>query len=561
MGGLLKPQGLLAMLGLGRRRRRRFVWRFPGPTYWLTLLVCLLTLLPVAQLAASLPYPAADGWEQLRPQLLTLLSNSVVLLAKVVLGCGFLGTGLAWLTTLCEFPGRRFFGWALALPMAIPAYVMGLVVVGLFDSNGLGHDAWLAWKGESASIPPVRSADGLVLTLTLSLYPYVYLPARYAFQTRCGQAMEAARGLGLGPYAAFFRVALPVAGPWIGVGLAWVAMETLADLGTVSLFGYDTFTTAIYRTWSGRPALPMVVQLSSILMLLALAVLALEFYQRKQQQHSHLDTKPARATRLSTPLSLCAVACSVLILCVVFVIPLEQLLLWSAESMATEWNSQFFGYLLNTLSLAGAGAGAVVAIAVAINLAKRHHPGLGFGAIARTATLGYCLPGVALAIGITLPIAAFDDSLVSFAQSRLHFGVSTILSGGLGLLLLAYLIRFLADGFSTTREAFERITPDMERAAHTLGMHGFALGWQLHFPLLRGGLLVAFLLPLVEIIREMPIILLIRPVGWDTLAVRIFEVAAEGDWRRAALPAVLVVFAGLVPAILLLIRGTGERYA
>lgn len=529
--------------------RHSVAWHFPGLAFWLAVLLCLLVLIPVAWLALNLPYPAAEGWEQLRPQLPTLFSNSLYLVAGVVFGSGLLGIGLAWLTTLCEFPGRRFFSWALALPIAIPAYVMGFVVLGVFGSDGLARGAWQAWQGEDADLSLIHSTDGLILTLSLSLYPYVYLPARHAFRTRGGQAIEAARGLGAKPYAAFFRAALPVAWPWIGAGLAWVAMETLADFGTVSLFHYETFTTAIYREWAVTPASPAAAQLASILMLLAFAALVLEFYQRKRQPHYH----PARCSggfapipRLNGPLGFCAAAGSVLALGITFIIPLEQLLLWSAATVATELDGHFVDYLLHTLSIASIGAGVIVAVALAIHLAKRRHAGAGFSAITRIATLGYCLPGAALATG--------------FVQSLPSADFSAILGGGLGVLLVAYVVRFLAMGFVAVRDAFEQITPNMEKAAHSLGINGLGLWWQVRFPLLYGGLLGAFLLAFVEMLREMPIMLLLRPAGWDTLALRIFDLAAQGDWQRAALPAVVVVLAGLAP-IILLIRGTGDHHA
>ena len=241
--------------GLARSAAQRLAgWRFPGWLFWSALLLGLLALLPLGQAAWALWSPPPAGWERLGPRLPGLFSNSLGLAAAVVLGSGCLGTALAWLAALCEFPGRRFFGWALLLPLALPPYALGFVLIGMSDIDGPVYAEWLAWP--VGGLPKLRSAGGLVLSLSLSLYPYVYLPARHAFQTRSGQAMEAARCLGAGAYGAFFHVGLPVAWPWIAAGMALVAMETLADVGTVALFQFETLSTAVYQAWAGPQAAP-----------------------------------------------------------------------------------------------------------------------------------------------------------------------------------------------------------------------------------------------------------------------------------------------------------------
>ncbi|MDD5037634.1 MAG: ABC transporter permease subunit, partial [Methylococcaceae bacterium] len=257
-----------------RTNRRRTLSLADG----VTILLCLLVLMPIVQVASALLSPAQAVWEHIGPQLPGLLSNSFCLVLGVAFGSGLLGTALAGLTALCEFPGRRFFSWALLLPLAIPAYVLGFVIVGLFDFAGPVQTAWRACFGEDAWFPPIRSGGGVILTFSLALYPYVYLLARNAFHTQSQRAVEAARSLGETALGAFFRIALPMARPWIGAGLVLVAMETLADFGTVSVFNYETFTTAIYKAWFGLFSLPAAAQLASFLVILALLLIGLEHH-------------------------------------------------------------------------------------------------------------------------------------------------------------------------------------------------------------------------------------------------------------------------------------------
>ena len=531
-------------------------WRFPGLFFWAAVWLCLLVLLPVLQGFSALASPLPEQWAQVRPLLPGLFFNSFGLVAGVVLGSGLLGTGLAWLVGLFDFPGRRFFNWALLLPLAMPAYVLGFTLIGLFDVDGPGYAAWLALQGESAGPPPFRSIGGLILSLSLSFYPYVYVSARYAFQTRSGGAMEIARSLGMGGAGAFFRVGLPVALPWIGAGLALAAMETLADVGTVTVFRYETLATAIYQAWAASSAsLATAARLAGFLLLPALVVLVLEqWFRHRQGRRAPPGPRLAKPAGLSEPLGWCAAVGAALVLGSAFVIPAWQLLIWSAEVAVDELDWRLAGYAWHTLLVACFGAVLVVATASTLSLAKCRHKGAVLGFLTQFARLGHGLPGAVLAVGLAVSAAALDDRLAAFSQSQFHVDPSPIVGGGLCALLLAYVVRFLATGFGPADHAFRRFTPSLAESARSLGVHGFALWQELHFPLLRGGLLSAFLLAFIEMVKELPIILLMRPEGWDTLAVRVFATARAGEWHRAALPAlvlVLLVLAGLLIHIFL----------
>jgi iron(III) transport system permease protein len=545
---------------VGLSASRRSDWRrFPGLLFWLTVLLCLLVLSPVWQGALALLAPPPQGWEAVGPQLPGLFSRTLSLAAGVVIGCGLLGIGLAWLVSLCDFPGRRIFSWALLLPLAMPAYVLGFMLIGLFDFNGPAYAAWQLLSDGRSGSPFVRSEVGLMLSLILSFYPYVYWAARHAFQTRSGRAIEAARSLGAGAWWAFFRVGLPVAWPWIGAGLALVAMETLGDVGTVTLFRYETLASAVYRSWTeSYPFLTTAVRLAAWLLLPALVLLVLEQRLRyRQSLQGPARGWPSRTTRLGGFWGSCAAMSAAAVLLVAFLIPAWQLLIWSVGVGADELDWGFANAAWNSALIAGLGAGLTVISASVLSRANDRNQGPRFAFIARLAIAGYGLPGVALASGLAVSFALLDDYFVDLAKLRFQMELPFLLGGGLGVLMLAYMIRFLALGFGPADRAFSRVTPNVVESAQSLGVHGFALWQQVHFPLLREGLLSAFLLAFVEIVKELPVFLLLRPDGRETLAARVFARASAGEWQAAALPAfalMLLVLAGLLPLFVLVRR-------
>ena len=523
-------------------------------------LICVLTLLPLLHLLFYLFVPTPEVWAHVGPLLPGLIANTGWLLFGVLTGSCLLGTTLAWLTGGCEFPGRRFFAWALMLPLAIPAYVLGFVMVGLLDFSGPLQTGLRGWFGADFQLPAVRSLGGVILALTLALYPYVYLLARNAFLTQSGRVLEAGRCLGLSTFAVFWHVSLPMARPWIGAGLMLVAMETLADFGTVSVFNFETFTTAIYKAWFGLFSLPAAAQLSSFLVLFAFAALILEQRQRSRQRF-YVATRSSSGihrVRLQGLGACAAVAGTAGVLFLAFLLPLLQLLSWSLEVFASDWDARFVDYLFNSLIMAGLGSMLILVVAVTLSLIRRKRKTWLSLLLVRLATLGYSLPGTVLAVGVFLPVAWLDNQLIDAGKRWFDLEWAPLFGGGLLTLLLAYLIRFLAVGYGATDSALQRITPSMEDAAQSLGVAGFDMLRKVHFPLLSGGLFSAYLLAFVDIMKEMPITLLMRPFGWDNLAVRIFEMTAEGEWQKAALPSVVLVLAGLLP-IYLLVRHTESK--
>lgn len=519
----------------------------------LAWLIAAITLLPLAVVLASLLQPQTDIWAHLTAFVLPdLLLNTVWLLLGVGVGSLLLGVSLAWLTAIYDFPGRKHFGWALALPLAMPAYVLAFVQIGLYDFTGplqtLIRELW----GDSRWVPAIRSRAGVILTLTLALYPYVYLLARNAFQTQGRRALEAAASLGLSRRQGFWRVALPMARPWLVGGVTLALMECLADFGTVATFNYDTFTTAIYKAWFSLFNLTAASQLASLLVLAVLVLALLEQHVRGDKRYTSAgrlsQMRPERLRGWRAALAVCA---CLLVLGLAFLIPLAQLLWWAQSVAAEQLDLRYFGFIGRSLLLSAGAACLVVVIALALAYAVRRKSGLGARLAARLATLGYAVPGTVLAVGVFIPIAWLDNRLID-AVRTLGWGEPTqLIKGTLAVMLLAYIARFLAVAFEPTQSAMQRITASQEEAAASMGLGRRAVLRRIHLPMLRGGLFTAALMVFVDVMKEMPITLMTRPFGWDTLSVRVFEMTSEGQWEMAALPAVAIVLAGLIPVILL----------
>lgn len=528
----------------------------PGAFFWarsgfasrvaLIALSALLAL-PIIVIFASLLAPESDIWKHLIAFVLPdLLINTLMLVVGVAVGTALIGVSLAWFTALYDFPGRTFFSWALLLPLAVPAYVTAFVFIGLFDFSG-PVQTWLREIfGATPWFPPIRSTGGVIAVLTFALYPYVYLLAKNAFLTQGRRTLEAAQSLGLSRTEGFFRAALPMARPWIAGGLGLVLMETLADFGAVAAFNYDTFTTAIYKTWFGLFSLSAAAQLSSVLMIIILVIVLAE--RRLRAQHRY-HAKPGREERVKLT---CARAWLIslyaaLILSAAFIVPVIQLLLWVSEDAAFDFRA--WDFLWRSLALGGMAALLTGATALILAYASRRGSDWVTRIAIRFATFGYAIPGAVLAVGIFIPVAWLDRQLADVLQTLFDVEVSRILQGTLFVMLLAYLMRFLAVNFNTVEAAMLRITQSTEEAARSLGLDSRRVLWRVHMPMLKGGILTGALLVFVDVMKEMPITLMTRPFGWDTLATRIFEMTSEGQWQQAATPAIALVIAGLIPII------------
>jgi iron(III) transport system permease protein len=523
-------------------------------------LLALPALLPLLSAFASWATPASEVWlHQLQHVLPRVAANTVLLLVAVAAATAVLGTALAWLVAGHDFPGRAMFSWALLLPLAVPGYVLAVVYAGALDYAG-PLQGWLrASLGEGLRLPAIRSLGGAALVLTLTLYPYVYLLARVAFETAGARTLEAAQSLGLDRGAALRRLLLPLARPAVAAGVGLACMETLADFGVVAALNVDTLTTAIYRAWFGMFSVAAALQMAALLALLALAGLWLERRLRGRrgfaaQRASH-DVLPRQ--RLHGVGGFAAAAAAGLVLAIAFVLPVAQLLLWAAKHAATDLDGRYWAFAGRSLATAACGALVVVVAALVHGYALRGEPRGWVQGLGRLATVGYAIPGTVLAVGLFAPVAALNGWLQDRVDALWGGGSPQLfLQGTLLTMFVAYLARFLAVGTGPVDSGLARIHRNLDEASEMLGVRGPARVRRVHLPLLRGSLLAAAVLVFVDLMKELPITLMTRPFGFETLAVRVFEMAAEGEWTRAALPSVLIVAAGVVPVVLLARRIT-----
>jgi iron(III) transport system permease protein len=502
-------------------------------------------LLPLGLLLLSWGQGEAQIWAHLRGHvLLPVALNTLALATLVTFGVSLIGIPLAWLSAHCDYPGRRWLDWGLVLPLAMPTYVVAFAYVGLLDYAGPLQGFWREISGSRAALYDGRGLLGAGVLLSLVLYPYVYLLARAAFLRQGAAAFDAARTLGRGSWHAFFSIALPMIRPaWVaGAGLA--VLETLADFGAVSILGVDTFTTAIYKTWFALFSLPAAAQLASLLLFAVVAVLLLERVLRGRAGHRPPGGRPMPRIVLGGRRRWVASGMAFAVLAAGFVIPAWRLLGWALQTRP-DWmllaNLAGNTFLLGTL------------VAVIVLLFALHVAGAEFRAptdrwrrsAAFVAALGYAIPGTVLAVAVMLLLlrteAAFDAA----------FGVRLALSSSLLAVVFALLLRFLRVAHGAIEAGFAQLKPSLLESARLLGAGRWRRLTRVVLPQLRPSLLAALLLVLVETMKEMPATLMLRPFGWDTLAVRIYGYTAEGMWADAAWPALLLVAVGLVPVWLL----------
>ena len=523
----------------------------------LTMLAAGVLLLPVIVIAASVFLSSGDVWQHLYETVLAEYVTNSLLLAFGV-GCLALPLGVipAWLVTLYRFPCSRQLEWSLLLPLAMPAYIIAYTYTGMLDVAG-PLQSWLraafAWQYGDYWFPDIRSLPGAVLMLSLVLYPYIYLLARAALLEQSASVVEVARTLGVKPAGAFFKILLPLARPAIIVGLSLVLMETLADYGTVQYFGVATFTTGIFKTWFGLGSSIAAAQLSALLMLFVLFLIVLEQYSRRQSRYhdtstryNRLEQKHLRGLRGLPALAVCALP-----VLFGFVIPSGQLLIWGMQTWRTSMDSGFFAIVMNSIELALITAVLAALLALAVSYARRQQPGIMTNSFNRLLSMGYAVPGAVIAVGVLIPFTWLDRHMSHWFGLLSDTDPGLLLSGTIAILVFAYLVRFLALSLNTVDAGLAKIKPSMDEAGKSLGLSGFRLLRRVHIPILRGSLLTAVLLVFVDVLKELPATLILRPFNFNTLAVRTYELANEERLADAAFPALAIVLAGIIPVIIL----------
>lgn len=520
--------------------------------------LALLLALPVMVVLGFVFVPAGEVWSHLADTVLKdYVVNSLWLMLGVAIGTLLLGISTAWLTSMCQFPGRGIFEWALLLPMAMPAYIIAYTYTGMLDFAGPLQTAIRDWTGLGYGdywFPQIRSLPGAALMLTLVLYPYVYLLSRAAFLNQSICVLDVSRTLGNGPWRTFWKVALPLARPAIIAGLSLALMETLADYGTVQYFGVSTFTTGIFRTWFGMDSHAAAAQLAAGLMVFIFVLITLERLSRRQAQYHHTSQRHQDLSRyqLQGGQAFFAFAVCAAVLFFGFLLPAGQLLSWTLNVAEDVINERFIGMLFNSLQLASITA--LLALSLALLLAYgqrlyRRDKAVRFAV--RLASMGYAVPGAVIAVGVMIPFAWLDNTIDGWSRTQFDFSTGLLLSGTIVAVVFAYLSRFLAVALQTVDSGLTRITHSMDEAGRSFGYRPLEILRRVHMPMLRGSLLTAILLVFVDVLKELPATLILRPFNFNTLAVRAYELASDERLAEAAPAALAIVVAGIIPVILL----------
>ncbi|WP_417539267.1 ABC transporter permease [Marinobacter sp.] len=535
---------------LAKRTSRR--WLFSAA---LTTAIVALPVLSVIFLAF---FPEENIW----PHLLdTTLPRYLVTTIKLMAGVGaitlVIGLSTAWAVTMCEFPGRKFFEWAMLLPFAVPAYVIAYVYTSLLDYAGPVQGALrdiFGWTNAADYwFPEIRSLEGATLMIGLVLYPYVYLLARAAFLEQSPSLFAVSRSLGHSALSTFFKVVLPIARPAVAVGLSLVLMETLNDFGTVDFFAVQTLTAGLFDTWMNLGNLGGAAQIATTMLIFVVILVTLERYsRRRQQQFAARDNRdPIRRFTMSFPRQLICVAVCAVPVVLGFVIPGVTLGVYAWEYFGESWNPDFVRNTFNSLFLSGTAALTTLLIGVTLAYSRRLHNTRGMQVLMRLSSLGYAMPGAVLAVGVIVPLAGFDNWLDSLMRD--YFGVSTglLLSGSAFAIVFAYTVRFLAVSAGSVESALQKITPSMDMASRSLGNSPGNTLVKVHLPMLRGTLITAALVVFVDCMKELPATLILRPFNFETLATYVYQFASDERLYHSALPALIIVLAGIIPIILM----------
>ncbi len=521
------------------------------------VLMAAVILTPILTILYFVVSPSEGNFQHLVDTVLPIyVLNSLLLMAGVAIGTTLLGVSTAWLTTLFDFPGRRVFEWAQLLPLAMPAYIIAYSYTGLLEFAGPVQSSLrdsMQWSHGDYWFPPVRSLGGAVAMLSLVLYPYVFLLARAAFINQSVCMLEASRTLGCAGWRMFFRVALPLARPAIIAGLALVMMETLADFGTVEYFGVQTFTTGIFRTWFGLYDTAGAARLAGILMVFVLTLLALERVSRKQAKY-HFTTErvtPLKAGKLLGWRGWLATAVCALPILLGFVVPAMQLGGLALGNWRKSLDAEFLALMANSVSLALTAAIVILVPALLLALAQRNSRSKFIKILIRLCASGYAIPGTVVAIGVLIPLGAIDNSIDLWAEETFGIRTGLLLSGTLFALIFAYSVRFLTAALNTVESGLQKIKPSVDEAARTLGCSESQVLRRIYLPVVRGSVLTAILIVFVDVLKELPATLVLRPFNFNTLAVRTYELASDERLAEAALPALTIVACGLIPVMLL----------
>lgn len=518
--------------------------------------LALLLVLPILAIFTTAVGETNELFSHLMSTVMpTYAYNTVVLVIGTMLLSLLLGIPSAWIMAMCRLPSERILQWALVLPLAMPGYIVGYIFTDWFDFAGpvqIFLRDLTGWGPGEYWFPDIRTLTGATIVLSLVLYPYVYLLCRAAFMEQNVSLLQSARLLKCSPWESFRRISLPLARPSMAVGLSLVAMETVGDFGTVSYFAVNTLTTAVYDTWLGYSSLTAAAKISAIMLVVVILLLSAERYSRRKQklfQSQFSSREDFRYELVGWKKWLALTWCWGLV-CVAFILPLGQLLIYAYKYFAQSWTAEFREYALNSLYVSLAAAFIGVMVALTVNFSQRVNPSRQSLAFMRLSSMGYAVPGTVLAIGVMVPVLSMDH-LVNDVAKYMEWGrPGLIFSGSMFAIVFAMVVRFSAVAIGSIESSLSKVSPSLDMASRTMGCNSNEMLRRVHLPLVRRGALIAALLVFIESMKELNAALLLRPFNFETLATYVYNFASDEKLELAALPAVLLVLVGLVPLVI-----------
>ncbi|MEN8917299.1 MAG: iron ABC transporter permease [Octadecabacter sp.] len=530
----------------------------------LALVIAAFCLLPHVSVLVAAMLGDTETLRHLADSVLgDYMRNTAALVVLVGAGTFLIGTGAAWLVTMCDFPGRRWLEVALVIPLAFPAYVLAYAYTHVLDHPGIVQSLLrdlTGWGPRDYWFPEIRSLGGAAIMLTLVLYPYVYLLARAAFLGQSATSFLAARSLGKSPVQAFLSVSLPLARPAIAAGVLLTMMETIADFGTVSHFGVQTFATGIYNSWFGMVDRGAAAQLSLGLLTFALLLAILERSNRGRARFSNGKRQDVIARiQLTGGAKWGAMVLCGLPVMLGLIIPVIALSVMAIGSEQNLLSPRYIRFITNSLMLASIAAIITVAAAILLGSFNRLRETRLAGAALYVARIGYAVPGGVIAVGLIVPFAAFDNTLDAWMRSTFDVSTGLLFTGSIWLLIGAYLIRFLAAALGAYEGGIAVVSRNIDAASRILGESAIGTVRRIHVPLLTPSLLTAALIVFVDVMKELPATLIMRPFNYDTLAVQAFRLASDERLNGAAVPSLMIGAIGLLPVILLCRRVAAHK--
>jgi len=531
-------------------KEKNYVWKTSSGA------LALLLVLPILAIFTTAVGETNELFSHLMSTVMPAYAyNTVVLVIGTMVLSLLFGIPSAWIMAMCRLPSERVLQWALVLPLAMPGYIVGYIFTDWFDFAGpiqiLLRDI-TGWGPGEYWFPDIRTLSGAIIVLSLVLYPYVYLLCRAAFMEQNVSLLQSARLLKCSPWESFRRISLPLVRPSIAVGLSLVAMETIGDFGTVSYFAVNTLTTAVYDTWLGYSSLTAAAKISAIMLVVVILLLSAERYSRRKQklfQNQFSSREDFRYELAGWKKWLALTWCWGLV-CVAFIFPLGQLIIYAYKYFAQSWTAEFREYALNSLYVSFTAAFFGVLVALIVNFCQRVSPGGKSLAFMRLSSMGYAVPGTVLAIGVMVPVL-FMDHFVNDVAKYMDWGrPGLIFSGSMFAIIFAMVVRFSAVAIGSIESSLSKVSPSLDMASRTMGCNSNTMLWRIHFPLVRRGALIAALLVFIESMKELNAALLLRPFNFETLATYVYNFASDEHLELAAMPAVLLVLVGLVPLVI-----------